>query len=281
MRLGAWGSDMSTDELEKYIDACVDLGLRDFDHADIYGHYTEEERFGRVLKRRPDLKSKVQITTKCGIKLVSENRKDHQIKSYDSTMEHIIWSAENSLTQLGLSSLDVLLIHRPDVLLNPHEVAEAFSRLKEAGKVLHFGVSNFSTSQVELLHSFTPLITNQLEISILQRRAFTDGTLDQCQRLGLHPTAWSPFGGGGIFKEENDANVENIKKAAKILRGKYDASLDQILLAFLLKHPARIIPILGSTKIERIKFAKEALDIKLSHQDWYRLWEAAIGEEVA
>ena len=135
---------MSTNELEKFIDACIDLGFNDFDHADIYGHYTEEERFGRVIKRRPDLKYKIQITTKCGIRLETPNRPSHQIKSYDSTADHLIWSAENSLTQLGVDCLDIMLIHRPDVLMNPHEIAEAFEKLRSAGKVKTFGVSNFT-----------------------------------------------------------------------------------------------------------------------------------------
>ncbi len=281
MRLGEWGSNLSTEELEKFIDACVDLGFTDFDHADIYGHYTEEGRFGRVIKRRPDLKSKIQITTKCGIKLVTPNRPEHSLKSYDSTKDHIIWSAENSIKELGVDQLDVLLIHRPDYLMNPHEIAEAFSLLKNSGKVKGFGVSNFTSSQFELLHSFTPLITNQLEISLLHRNAFEDGTLDQCQRLGIIPTAWSPFGGGVIFSEKSTPELQKIKKVAAELGQKLDASLDQILIAFLLKHPAGILPILGSTKIDRIRAMKNALNIELSHEDWYRLWEAAIGEEVA
>ena len=281
MRLGEWGSDLSTAELEKFMDACIDMGFTDFDHADIYGHYTEEERFGRVIKRRPDLKSKVQITTKCGIKLVTPNRPQHQVKSYDATKRHIIWSAENSLKQLGVDYLDVLLIHRPDYLINPHEVAEAFAALKESGKVKAFGVSNFSVSQFELLHSFTPLITNQLEISLLHRNAFEDGTLDQCQRLGTCPTAWSPLGGGAIFTEENTAEFQNVIKVATELGEIHAASIDQILIAFLRKHPAGIIPIYGSTKIKRIETIKKGLHIELSHEEWYRLWEAAIGKEVA
>ncbi len=281
MRLGEWGSNLSTEELEKFIDACVDLGFTDFDHADIYGHYTEEGRFGRVIKRRPDLKSKIQITTKCCIKLVTPNRPEHSLKSYDSTKDHIIWSAENSIKELGVDQLDVLLIHRPDYLMNPHEIAEAFSLLKDSGKVKAFGVSNFTASQFELLHSFTPLITNQLEISLLHRNAFEDGTLDQCQRLGITPTAWSPFGGGVIFSEKSSPELQKIKKVAADIGQNLDASLDQILIAFLLKHPAGILPILGSTKIDRIRAMKNALNIELSHEDWYRLWEAAIGEEVA
>lgn len=281
MRLGEWGSDLSTEDLEKFIDACVDLGFCDFDHADIYGHYTEEERFGKVIKRRPDLKSKIQVTTKCGIKLVTPNRPDHYLKSYDSTKEHIIWSAENSLKALGLDCLDVMLIHRPDYLMDPHDIAEAFTTLKQSGKVKAFGVSNFTVSQFELINSFTPLVTNQMEISLLHRDAFENGTLDQCIRLGIVPTAWSPFGGGSIFSVESTSEIQKIKNVATEIGQKYEASIDQILIAFLLKHPAGIVPIFGSSKIHRVQAIKNALNVNLSHQDWYRLWEAAIGEEVA
>lgn len=281
MRLGEWGAKLSTNELEYFIDQCLALGLKDFDHADIYGHYTEEANFGKVIKRRPDLKSKIQVTTKCGIQLVTPNRPNHQIKSYNSTKAHIIWSAENSLKELGVDQIDVLLIHRPDYLMNHHEVAAAFDTLQSSGKVKAFGVSNFTTSQVALLQSVTPLVTNQVEISLLQRKAFDDGTLDQCMQLGIQPTAWSPFGGGVIFSDaENDVN-ERIKKAAAPLLEKYNLSLDQLLLAWLFKHPAGIIPVLGTSKIERIKKAKETFTVALSHEDWYLLWEAACGEEVA
>ncbi len=281
MRLGDWGSKLSTDELETFVDACVDLGFKDFDHADIYGHYTEEERFGRVIKRRPDLKSKIQITTKCGIRLETPKRPGHQMKSYDSSKEHIIWSAENSLKELGLDALDVFLIHRPDYLMDPHEIAEAFASLKTTGKVKTFGVSNFTTAQFELLNSFTPLVTNQLEISLLHRNAFDDGTLDQCIRHGIRPTAWSPFGGGAIFSKESTPEIQRIRKVATALGEKHIATLDQILIAFLLKHPSKIVPIYGSSKVSRIKSIKGALEIDLSREDWYQLWEAAIGKEVA
>lgn len=281
MRLGEWGSNFNTDELEKFMDACLDLGLNDFDHADIYGHYTEEARFGKVIKRRPDLKSKIQITSKCGIRLLTPNRPEHQIKSYDSSKKHIIWSAENSLKELGVEQLDVLLLHRPDYLMNPEEIAEAFDELKQAGKVRTFGVSNFTTSQFELLNQVTPLVTNQIEISLLHRNAFEDGILDQCIRLGITPTAWSPFGGGSIFTDTDSPKMKNIQVVLEELGEIYQATAGQLLLAFLLKHPAGIIPILGTSKVSRIESAKAALDISLRHEDWYKLWQAAIGEEVA
>lgn len=281
MRWGTWGANLSTDQIEHLIDQCLDLGLKDFDHADIYGHYTEEENFGRVIKRRPDLKSKIQITTKYGIKLTSDNHPSHHIKSYDSSKAHLLQSIDNSLQALGVDHLDVLLLHRPDLLMDPHEIAEGFTQLQQAGKVRSFGVSNFTPDQFNLLNDHIPLITNQIELSLLHLDGFQDGTLVQCQRLGISPTVWSPFGGGRIFQADGDAQVMRIRKAASSIMEKYKATLDQILLAWLLKHPAGIVPVLGSSKSARIAAAMEATNIQLSHEEWYSLLEASTGNEVA
>lgn len=280
MRLGTWGSNLSTAEYENFIEGCLDLNLIDFDHADIYGHYTTEDDFGNVLKSRKDLRQKMRITTKCGIKLISENRPEHQIKSYDLTAKHIEASVEKSLKSLNTDYLDVLLLHRPDYLFDSYEIAETFSKLKKEGKVLEFGVSNFSPSQFDVLNSLTPLVTNQVEISLLHRNAFEDGTLDQCQKLKIIPSAWSPLGGGLLFKESSDTKIKAIQSTLATLAKKYGAAADQILYAWLKKHPAGIIPVLGTSKIERIKAAQEALTIELTHEEWYMLWEAALGREI-
>ncbi|UII78189.1 aldo/keto reductase family oxidoreductase [Flagellimonas sp. CMM7] len=280
MRLGTWGSNLSTPEYEHFIEGCLDLGFIDFDHADIYGHYTTEKDFGHVLKSRKDLRQKMRITTKCGIKLVSENRPEHKIKSYDLTTDHIEASVEKSLASLQTDYIDVMLLHRPDYLIDPYEIAEVFSKLKKEGKVLAFGVSNFSPSQFDLLNSLTPLVTNQVEISLLQRNAFEDGTLDQCQKLKVIPAAWSPLGGGLLFKDSTDSKVKNIQKTLAVLAKKYNAAMDQVLYAWLRKHPAGIVPVLGTSKIERIQAAYKALDISLTHEEWYMLWEAALGREI-
>jgi len=280
MRLGTWGSNLSTSEYEAFIESCLDLGLVDFDHADIYGHYTTEDDFGNVLKSRKDLREKMRITTKCGIKLVSENRPSHQVKSYDLTPEHIVNSVEKSLTSLQTDYLDVLLLHRPDYLFNPYEIAEVFTKLKKEGKVVTFGVSNFSPSQFDLLNSMTPLVTNQVEISLLHRNAFEDGTLDQCQKRNVIPSAWSPLGGGLLFGESSDEKIQAIQKVLATLSEKYNVGADQILYAWLRKHPAGIIPVLGTSKIERIQAAQKALNISLTHEEWYQLWEASLGREI-
>lgn len=281
MRLGAWGANLSKAELERFIDECVEVGLVDFDHADIYGHYTEEARFGEVLKGRPDLVQKLKITTKCSIKLVTENRPAHRLKSYDSTPKHIRASVENSLRDLGVEQLELMLLHRPDSLINPREVAEEFDKLKKEGKVKHVGVSNYSPSQFDLLNSFTPLVTNQVEVSLLHLNAFFDGTLDQCLKLGITPTAWSPLGGGAIFSSSEDPKIQRIQKVAKELGEVHAVGVDQILFAWIFKHPAGIIPVTGSSKMSRIKSALEATQVNLSHEEWYMLLEASTGEEVA
>lgn len=281
MRLGTWGANFNTAQIKQFVEQCMELGLKDFDHADIYGHYTTEADFGLVLKDNSSLRAQLFITTKCGIKLITENRPSHQIKSYDATKKHIIASAEASLKNLQTDYIDVLLIHRPDFMMNPHEIAEAFLTLKRDGKVNAFGVSNFTVSQFDLLNSFTPLVTNQVEISALHLNAFTDGTLDQCMKLGIAPTAWSPLGGGSYFTDENDEQVKRLKPIVLELAEKYNCKEDELLLAWLKKHPAGIVPVIGTSKIERVKAAFKAQSITILHEDWYKVWQAAVGKEVA
>lgn len=282
MRLGAWGANMNTVEYEKMIQESIELGVTTFDHADIYGHYTTEGEFGKVLKKQPSLRQKMELITKCGIKMVTPNRPNHKIKSYDTSQAHIIKSAENSLQELGTDYLDLLLIHRPSPLMQPAEIAEAFFKLKKQGKVKYFGVSNFTPSQFSLLNQCFELVTNQIEISINRLEPFTDGTLDQCLEKGIKPMAWSPLGGGKVFTELEDVSIQRIRKVGMKLMEKYEAKgLDQILLAWLLKHPAGILPVLGTTKIQRLEAAVEALNIELTDEEWFELLEASVGRRVA
>lgn len=280
MRLGSWGVNMSFKELEMFVDGCLELGISDFDHADIYGHYTEESNFGKLLNKRKDLKSRIEITTKCGIKIKADNRPDHTIKSYDASYDHIIKSAEQSLLNLDVDCIKLLLIHRPDYLLNPEEVAEAFDRLRQAGKVEFFGVSNFSTSQFDLLNSFIPLTNHQIEVSITHLDPFGNGQLDQCLKNGVVPTAWSPLGGGQLFGAPNDEKTQKIQSVIQRLGEKYDTQPDELLYAWLAKHPAGIVPVTGTSKISRIKNALKGVQLEISHEDWYRLTEASLGQEV-
>jgi predicted oxidoreductase len=281
MKWGQWGDKFSTSQYRQIIEDCLSLGVTSFDHADIYGHYTTEEEFGAAVKEIPALRSQMQLITKCGIKMVTPNRPNHKIKSYDTSRQHIIQSAENSLKNLHTDYIDVLLIHRPDPLMHPDEIAEAFTQLKSSGKVLHFGVSNFTPSQTEMMASRFPITTNQIEISILYLKPFVNGVLDQCITKKIIPMAWSPLGGGDLFKPSDDERNIRVVSAAGILAGKYNASPDQILLSWLLQHPSGILPVLGTAKIERIKKAMEALTIKLSREEWFMLWRASTGQEVA
>lgn len=280
MRLGKWGVGFSTAEYEQFIDQCIELGLKDFDHADIYGSYTTEEEFGAVLKKRKNLRSKLRITTKCGIRMLSPNRPNHGIKSYDSRPKHIIQSVDNSLKNLHTDYIDLLLLHRPDFLMNPADIAETITRLKSSGKIKHFGVSNFSTNQVELLNSFIPVENHQFQFSLDHLEPLNQGIIDQCTQHKILPSAWSPISGGQLFSNETTLKKDRILVAARVLLEKYNCSLDQLLISWIIKHPADINPILGTTKILRLASALESSKVKLSHEDWYLLYQASTGVEI-
>lgn len=280
MRLGIWGQNLSNAQLEAFVKDSTEMDLIDFDHADIYGSYTTEAEFGKVLHGQHAFRQSIRLITKCGIKMVSKERPEHAIKSYDSSASHIKLSVENSLKALKTDYLDLLLLHRPDYLMDPEGIAEVFESLKDNGKVLNFGVSNFSASQFDMLNSYTPLITNQVEISVQQRSAFENGVLDQCLKHKIIPMAWSPVGGGTLFKNSDDIGLKALRDAANALAVKYEAGVDQILLAWLRKHPAGIVPVLGTSKIERVRAAKASLSISLTQEEWYILWQAATGEEI-
>jgi predicted oxidoreductase len=280
MKWGVWGSKFASDQYLKIIEECISLGVTSFDHADIYGHYTTEADFGKALALKPHLREKMQLISKCGICMVTPNRPNHKIKYYDTSREHILRSVENSLINLNTEYLDVLLIHRPDPLMDPDEIAEAFAQLNQQGKVNHFGVSNFTPSQTELIHSRYPLVTNQIELSVLQLEPFLDGTLDQCINKNIIPMAWSPLGGGNLFAKLEDERNKRIVAVAGMLADKYDAGPDQILLSWLLQHPAAVIPVLGTSRIERVQAAVEATNISMTREEWFMLWRASIGKEI-
>jgi predicted oxidoreductase len=284
MKWGFWGSKLGAQDMLRLIEQGLERGLTTFDHADIYGDYTTEAEFGNALRLQPQLRQQMQLISKCGIRMLSAQRPEHEVKSYDTGKAHIIASAEQSLKNLATDHLDLLLIHRPSPLMNPDEVAEAFNNLLQAGKVLHFGVSNFTPSQFSLLHSRFPLVTNQIEASLLHLDPFFDGTLDQSLELRCKPMAWGPLGSGQIFSADNEPAFARIREtASKIVNARKDEaySLDQVLLAWLLQHPAGILPVLGTTKIERVDAAIAALSLQLNQAEWFALLEAARGHEVA
>jgi len=279
-RLKDWNK--SPAEIQKVIHSCLQLGITTFDHADIYGDYDCESLFGAALAESSVRREDIELVTKCGIKLVSKNRPETSIKHYDTSASHIVDSVENSLKNLRTDYIDLLLIHRPDPLMNAEEVGKAFSRLRKSGKVLHFGVSNFLPSQFELLSSQTdvPLVTNQIEFSVLNLEAQDNGTLDMCQRLRISPMAWSPLGGGTLFHD----NTERIVRLRQVLKDIADElgakSIDQIALAWILNHPANFVIVLGTGNLNRIKTAVEAEKIKLSREQWFTIWTASMGREV-
>lgn len=281
MTWGRWGAQYDESQMLSLIQVALDAGITTFDHADIYGGYTTEAEFGQALALSPHLRRKMQLVTKCGICLESPNRPENRLKSYNTSKEYIIRSAERSLTNLGTDYIDLLLIHRPDPLMNAQEVAEAIAALKRQGKVRYFGVSNFLPHQVELIRQATPIVTNQVEASLLRLDPLYDGTFDQCQRLGMRPMVWSPIGGGTYFGEGNAA-VARLRPVVQELNEQYgNPGEEVILLAWLLRHPAGPIPVVGTTKSERLIRTTKALDLTLDRQDWFRLLEAARGQKVA
>ena len=279
MKWGSWGAKFTTQDYYSMINQCLENGITTFDHADIYGNYTVEQEFGAALQLEPGLRNRIQLISKCGIRILSQYSTEPTVKHYDTSRQHIISSVERSLENLHTDHLDLLLIHRPDPLMNPGEIAEAFSHLQQEGKVLQFGVSNFTPSQMELLNGSFKILANQLEISIVNLPPFTDGTLDYCLTNKILPMAWSPLGGGNIFISEDERD-KRIVAMAEILAEKYSATPPQILLAWLLKHPSNIIPVLGTAKSSRIREAAEATKIVLTREEWFMLWRASTGEEV-
>lgn len=276
--VGAWRwTNESISHVEKLIHTSLQNGITTFDHADIYGNYSCEENFGNVLRANTSLRDTLQLITKLGIKLLSDKRPAHHTKHYDTSSDHIIWSVENSLKALSTDRIDVLLIHRPDPLLNPLEVAEAFLRLKQQGKVLHFGVSNFTLTQFEMLQSYLsfPLVTNQIELSLFRNDPFFNGDTDVLMKYKVKPMAWSPLGGGKFFEDER------IKGLLERLSGEYNITATQLMLAWLLKHPSGVLPILGTTKAERIEEGAAAVHVNLDRQHWFELLKAVSGKDVA
>lgn len=277
-RMGEWNQTAA--QRLGWIEQTLDLGLSTFDHADIYGGYTVEALFGQALALRPALRERMQIVSKCGIRLVDARRPAHAIKSYDTSAAHVTASVDASLAALGCGHLDLLLIHRPDALTDPDELAEVCQRLRQAGKVRHFGVSNHRPSQLAMLHRRLPLVTNQIELSPLQLAALDDGTLDQCLDLGLRPMIWSPLGGGRLFSAD-DARAARVREVlAQLGRQHGGASVATMACAWILRHPSRPLPITGSGRIEALREAVAALDVRLSAEDWYRVWQASTGHEV-
>ncbi len=275
-RMGDW--NRSAQEHLSFLKQHVELGVTTVDHAHVYGGNPScEELFGQALALDPTIRDQIEIVSKCGIELVTGER---HVNHYDSTPVAITGSVETSLRRLGIESLDVLLIHRPDWLMDVDEIAKCFDSLKQSGKVQHFGVSNFTASQFALLQSRldAPLVTNQVEINPLNMGVTTDGSLDVLHQNRVRPMAWSCLAGGRIFSESSEQVVrlnKTLEQVAEELGA--DVAIDQALYAWSMALPSKPVAIVGSGNIARVQAAIEALKLKLSQEQWYRIWVAANG----
>ncbi|WP_346948826.1 aldo/keto reductase [Dyella sp.] len=275
-RLTSWKLDVQA--RVRWIEQALELGITSFDHADIYGDYEEEATFGAALKAAPALRRRMQLVTKCGIRLRSAKR-PYPINYYDTTPAYVRAQVERSLQCLHADQLDLVLIHRPDYLMDAEELADTFATLTREGKVRHWGVSNHSASQFALLHRHVPLLTNQLELSPLHLDALDDGTLDQAQQLGLRPMIWSPLGGGRLFTGTDEQAVR-VRACMEAIAARLRISLATLAFAWVLRHPSRPCPVTGSGRIEGLREAVAALEVRLSNEDWYAIWTASQGHPV-
>jgi predicted oxidoreductase len=281
---GAWrmndGAGSTPAQALEKIELCLDQGITTFDHADIYGNYSCEQLFGDALRLKPALKSRMQLVSKCDIMLLSDKFPERRVKYYDTSAAHIEASVDSSLRKLGVERLDVLLIHRPDPFMDAAETGDCLDRLVQAGKIGAAGVSNFKAWDWSLLQSCmkTPLVTQQLEISLLERSVFLDGTLAQCQQYKVHPMAWSPLAGGNLFGQS--AAALRVLPALERLAKAFGVGPDAVAVAWLLAHPAGILPVMGTNHPARIRALSDAWRVQIDRETWFELWTLAAGQEV-
>ncbi len=273
---------LSNQELLKLTQQVTELGITTFDHADIYGNYSCEKKFGEVLHFKKELRNKIQLITKCGIKLNTDKFPERSIKYYDYSHEYIISSVNKSLENFGTDYIDLLLLHRPAPFFNPEEVAKAFSDLRKSGKVLQFGVSNFNPYQFDMLNSFVEdkLVTNQVEISPYCLEHFDNGNIDYFIKNNIYPMAWSPLAGGRLLNPQGEKEQRIFNKLKEVASELNNNSIDKIIYSWILKHPSGIIPIIGSGNISRIRNAVDALNIDMSLEQWYKIYIASKGEDL-
>jgi len=279
--MAEWG--MTTQQQLSFLKQHIELGVTTVDHAPVYGGNACERMFGEALALDPTVREQIKIVSKCGIYPEQTSAAKPKVSHYNSSKDAILASVDESLSRLQVERLDVLLLHRPDLLMDADAAAEAFATLKAQGKVEHFGVSNFTTAQFDLLQSRldTPLVTNQVEINPVNLQVTEDGTLDQLQQARVTPMAWSCLAGGRIFSED----IEQMLRLRQTLAGVGEeigaTSIDQVIFAWVRKLPSNPVPILGSGNIERVQTAVAALDLTLTHEQWYRIWVASKGHGVA
>jgi predicted oxidoreductase len=275
-RIAGW--NLSVQARVRWIEQALELGVTSFDHADIYGDYGAEALFGEALHAAPGLRRRMRLVTKCGIRLRSAHR-PYRVNHYDTSAGYVRAQVEQSLRHLHAERLDLVLIHRPDYLMDAAALAETFAVLTREGKVAHWGVSNHSASQFALLHQRHPLVTNQIELSPLRMDALDDGTLDQAQQLGLRPMIWSPLAGGRLITGEDEQAVR-VRSEMRRIAERHGISLATLAFAWVLRHPSRPYPITGTGRIEGVREAVAALDVQLDAEDWYAIWTASKGHSV-
>lgn len=280
MRLNEWG--FNSQELITFIQKAIEIGITSIDQADIYGDYTSEDLLGNAFRQQKGLRKEVEIISKCGIKLLSNKFPNRKIKHYDYSKEYIIESLNRSLKKLDTDYIDILLLHRPSPFFDPEEVAKAFSELKQSGKVRAFGVSNYTKQQISMLNSYVDqeLISNQVEISPLHLDEFNNGNMDFYIEDKMHPMAWSPLAGGQLFNPINTKQKQIFTVLSEVADELNITSIDHVIYTWLLIHPSKIIPIVGSGKIERLKNASNALETTMTIEQWFRIYNASTGAEL-
>ena len=276
MNWGIWDKNLTTKEMQNMIHVCLENRITTFDHADIYGSYTTEAEFGKAFAISKIARENLQLISKCGIQHISDNR-DNKIKHYNYSKEYIVWSVENSLKNLKTDFLDVLLLHRPSPLMQADEIAEAVEKLKKEGKIIDFGLSNFTSSQTELIRQKTDISYNQIQFSATHHEPMLDGSLDYMQVHKIRPMCWNPL--GIVFREDNE-QTRRLKFLLVNLVKKYQFGADTILLSWILQHPAKIIPIAGTVNIARIQMLTKAAALKLDTEDWFAIWTESMGIKV-
>jgi predicted oxidoreductase len=276
MTWGSWGKQYTKKDMISLMQHCLDNAITTFDHADIYGDYTTEADFGNAFSESGIKREDIQLISKCGIQHMSDNR-SNTIKHYDYSKDYIIWSAETSLKHLKTEYLDLFLLHRPSPLMDPDEISEAITTLKQQGKIKSFGVSNFTPSQVDLVSNAVDISVNQIEFSLTQHSAMLNGSLDQMLLKKIKPMAWSPL--GSVFKEDTEQSRRIHKQLGELMEI-YNSTEDQLLLAWILKHPAKIHPVIGTTTKKRITDAKKAEQVDLKLEDWFKILVASQGHKV-
>jgi predicted oxidoreductase len=276
MNWGIWDKNLTTKEMDNMIHLCVENKITTFDHADIYGDYTTETDFGKAFSSSKIDRNSIQLISKCGIQMVTKNR-NNSIKHYEYSKDYIIWSVENSLKNLATDYLDILLLHRPSPLMQADEIAEAVEKLKADGKIVDFGLSNFTASQTELIRQKTKVSFNQIQFSASHHEAMLDGSLDYMQTNGIRPMSWNPL--GSVFREDNE-QTRRMKKLLAQLVSKYGVGSDTILLSWILQHPAKVIPIAGTVNVARIQALMKATELPLEKEDWFAIWSESMGKNV-